>query len=105
MCETYVKESSLIIHLFLINNDFEYSPGDVTTHDTHVSVIPPLYIKEDINVYFSETDSIFIVRRNDEIIFEVNHGVVYNRAPGEITLEEILPFFREYKLKKIFKNV
>lgn len=118
----FETENGMIIHYFLMNNGFEYTPSDSVVDGVHISYTPPTYKKKDTTVCFDESARIFIIQRAGEVIFQIdnkgeslpvtdNDGNVIlsdwtiQSAGNEITMDDVMHFFREDKLKDLFKDV
>jgi hypothetical protein len=120
--EDYIGKDALEIHYFLLNSGFEYTKMRTDTADENgiVKLHPAEYRKEDTLISFEEMSRLFVIYRSGEIIFQVDAGgLTISDAEGspmfsdwtieslrdDITLNDILPFFRDDKIKDLFKDV
>lgn len=118
----FESENGMIIHYFLMNNGFEYTPSESVVNGGHISYVPPIYKKEDTVICFDESARIFIIQRAGDIIFQIDNkgeslpitdndgNIIFSdwtiqNAGNEITIDDVMHFFREDKLRDLFKDV
>lgn len=110
-----ISEEALKIHYFLLNNGFEQHKGTSTDKgDGYIEFSLTFYIKGDLKIVIDTYGRSFIVKQNGVVIFEIDNyikktttlvdGWTMINLGDEVTLEDIMPFFREDKLKDLFKN-
>ena len=109
-----ISEEALKIHYFLLNNGFIRIKSTYEEKDGYVEVTLPSYKKDDLEAILDMYGRSFVVKQTDVIIFEIDNSInetstlddgwaIINLG-DEITLDDIIPFFREDKLKDLFKN-
>jgi len=112
----YTGEEALTIHYFLIKNGFSFSPGETKITEVNMSFTFPTYEKGDFKISFDEGMRLFIIKEHGNIIFKVDNSIkstpngldsdwTVNTIGDEITIDDVIPFFREDKLKDLFKDV
>lgn len=110
-----ISEEALKIHYFLLNSGFTHHEGlSIDKGNGYYEVTLPYYIKNNLEVTLDIYGRAFTVKRGDVIIFELNNksevvDELYNdwtvySIGDEITLDSIMNFFREEKLRDLFNN-
>lgn len=114
----YNKES-LKIHYFLLNSGFNYLEGskEMSNDVTTMNITPSKYSKDDLSIHFEPLFRMLKIFKNSELVLDINNTKVDKTVDGldsswvvsdigdELTLDDILTFFRNEKIKDLFKDV